>query len=211
MPRKKGDVALNMEEIEKAKALSALGRSFRAIAAELHKSPHTVKKVLTGSAQVVEEVKARKADLAELFEERSRQTLDAVTPGDIEKASLLQKATSSAIFLDKARLLKGESTLNVSVDVLLGIAKELRREERAADELLAEKPERVPVLPAPVVVERVLPAPVAEPKPAPQPAKQEPVAAMRVKYTEVLAGKHPDHCPPENPLLRGLRMPGSRE
>lgn len=44
----------------------------------------------------------------------SNTILDSITTTDIEKASLLQKVTSSSILIDKRRLLDGESTQNVN-------------------------------------------------------------------------------------------------
>jgi len=44
----------------------------------------------------------------------SNTILDSISKSDIEKASLLQKVTSSSILIDKRRLLDGESTQNVS-------------------------------------------------------------------------------------------------
>jgi len=198
--RRKGSLSLTVEEIERAKSLSALGRSFRAIGRELGRSAHTVKKALTGSAQVVEEVKARKADLADLFEQRSRETLDAVTKSDVEKASLLQKATSAAIFLDKSRLLRGESTVNLSVDVLLSIARQLRDEsdrEDAEDDhtrtitlptVQAELPEHADTCP---ILESV---PVKAQESVPTPT-------VRVRYYAPNPIEKPDNT---NPLEHGL-------
>lgn len=44
----------------------------------------------------------------------SNTILDSITKADIDKASLLQKVTSSSILIDKRRLLDGESTQNVN-------------------------------------------------------------------------------------------------
>ena len=49
MTKTKGALPLTVPEIEKAKALFALGRSYRSIAAELHRSAHAIKRALTRS------------------------------------------------------------------------------------------------------------------------------------------------------------------
>ena len=59
----------------------------------------------------------------------SNTILDSINQNDINKASLLQKVTSSSILIDKRRLLDGESTQNVnhlaSLDQLSSIASQL--------------------------------------------------------------------------------------
>jgi hypothetical protein len=203
MPRKKGDLPLNVEEVERAKSLSALGRSYRAIGRELGRSAHTIKKALTSSAEIVGQVAELKANLADLYESLTLQTLQSIGLDTIKDASLLQRATSAGIFTDKFRLLRGESTTIVGVDVLLSIAGELRRQERIDD--------YAPTITLPPVpqAERILPAPAAEPIPAPAPIPVQSKAELhppltKIRFTPVLPGKHPDHCPPENELVRGL-------
>ena len=208
MPRKKGDLPLNVEETEKVKSLAALGYSTRHIGREVSRSPHTVAKLLK-TPTVAAEVVVKRLELSDLYEKLSRDTLESITKETIEDASLLQRATSAGIFTDKSRLLKGESTINVGVDVLLSIAAQFRRESAVEDESLAEEPQRVALLPAPAVepIATPIPRPAISEKralPAPVQSKTElRPPAPSVKYTPVIPGQHPDHCPPENPLMRG--------
>jgi IS30 family transposase len=118
MGNSKGAKALIVGELEKAKALSALGHSCRAIGKELGRSDKTIKKALTRSPEVIQEVKDIKAELAERYQAEARRILDSINDKDIEKASLQNKAVSSGILLDKALLLKGEAT-SINVSVLL--------------------------------------------------------------------------------------------
>lgn len=105
-----------MAELEKAKALSALGHSYRAIGTELGRCDKTIKKALTRSPEVIAEVADKKTELAERYQAEARRILDSISKQDIEKVSLQSKAASSGTFLDKALLLRGEApTLNVSV------------------------------------------------------------------------------------------------
>lgn len=61
----------------------------------------------------------------------SNLILDSINQNDLNKASLLQKVTSSSILIDKRRLLDGESTQNVnhlaSLDNLSNMAQDIAR------------------------------------------------------------------------------------
>lgn len=173
-----------------------MGYSIRRIARELNHSPHTIKRLL-GVPAIAAEVSTKKLELSDLYEKRAYEVVEAVTTEDISKASLQQKAVSSGIFLDKARLMRGESTENINVAVLMDVISLIKQQD--------EQQSCPPV--------RTLPAPTAEPIPAPQqaktrdpaPAPQEPTFT-RVRYVSVLPGVHEDHLPPENPLTTGLRI-----
>jgi hypothetical protein len=205
--RKVGDMPLTLPEIERAKALSALGKSYRAIGAELHRSDHSIKRVLTCSPEVVAEVLAIKRNLADSFEGLAERMVSSITDADILKLDAYKRTLSGAIATDKAQLLKGLPTGIIGVEVLLDVAAMIRRERDQAD---ADEQRDCPparLLPAPIAAS--LPAPTPAPvraatRPTPQTAPvQEPI---RVKYTSVLPGVHPDHLPPENPLTVGLRI-----
>jgi len=53
----KGAKPLRVAELEKAKALSALGHSYRAIGTNLGRCDKTIKKALTRSPEVIQEVR----------------------------------------------------------------------------------------------------------------------------------------------------------
>jgi hypothetical protein len=208
--RIKGSTLLTTEEVERAKNFSAMGYSIRRIARELGRSFGAVRRVLTSSAQVVGEVQTMKRNLADSFEGLAERMVDSITGEEIKKLDAYKRTLSAAISVDKFKLLRNEPTAILGVEMLLQIAGELRREERAEDENWQS------TLPVSAVVERALPAPVAEqPIPAPAPVQRKaesPTPApqeqpiTRVRYVPVSATPHPDHCEPENPLTTGLRV-----
>lgn len=192
--RVKGSTSLTVEEIAKAKSLSALGYSYRRVARELGRNPRTIKRVLT-QPEVIAEVKELKTDLADLYEKLTLQTLESIGMDTIEEASLLQRATTAGIFTDKFRLLRGESTANLNVELLLQIAGTLRQED---DNYVPRPAQHTLTLPPVPQTE-----PASDPIPAPQPAKIQQPTVAHVRYTPVPANPHPDHCP-ESVLLHGL-------
>src|ERR1039458_3013481 len=109
MTKTKGAVALTVPEIEQAKALFALGRSYRFIAAELGRSDHAIKNALTKSPEVIAEVQAMKRNLADSFEGLAERMVDSITDEDIAKINAYQRTVSGAIAVDKMKLLRGEA------------------------------------------------------------------------------------------------------
>jgi hypothetical protein len=138
--RLKGSLSLTVEEVAKAKSFSALGYSCRHIARELGRSPHTVARLLK-TPEVIAEVSTQKLELADLFEKLTRETLESITTSDIEEASLLQRVTSAGIMVDKTRLLRGESTSNIDVHLLLDIASMIRGDRQ---DLPRQQPRQLP-------------------------------------------------------------------
>lgn len=103
-----------VDKIEKRQivTLAATGKSKLAIAKAMGRDPKTIRNVLKNPDMMI--VKADiEAKLACKFEELTSAILDSVTEDDLEKASLQQKAISAATMLDKARLIRGQSTQNV--------------------------------------------------------------------------------------------------
>jgi hypothetical protein len=197
--RRKGSLSLTVEEVEQAKALSALGRSYRAIGRELHRSAHTIKRALTSSGEVVAEVQTMKRNLADSFQGLAERMIDSITDEEIKELDAYKRTLSGAIAVDKSQVLRGQPSTIVGIEVLLDIAGAIRRQERQADE-------EAHTLPAPSVVQRVLPAPTAEPIPAPVPAQSKtelhpPTPSVRVKYyTPTPVEDSQD----ESPLTHGL-------
>ncbi len=145
--RLKGSLSLTVEEVAKAKSFAALGYSCRHIARELQRSPHTVARLLK-TPEVIAEVATQKMELADLYEKLCRDTLESITTKTIQDASLQQRAVSAGIFTDKSRLLRGESTSNLDVHLLLEIAALVRGDRD--DKPQFEKGQRQPALPAPL-------------------------------------------------------------
>lgn len=123
MSRVKGSVCLTAVELGKAKVLRGMGHSFRAIAKQLGKSDHTIKKALA-APEIVAEVEIIKKDLGTVFEELAHRMIESITDQDITKLNAYQRTVSGAIATDKAQLLKGEPTMNVGL--LLEVASIIR-------------------------------------------------------------------------------------
>ena len=143
--RKKGDLPLTTEEIERAKVYVAQGYSFRRTARELKRSDHSIKKALTASPEVIAEVKAIKAELVDIFDDVALRMVGSITDDDIKKLNAYQRTVSGAIAVDKSRLLKGESTSNISVNVLLNVLDAIRqRRDHTSTDSLPALPENLP-------------------------------------------------------------------
>jgi len=143
--RKKGDLPLTTEEIERAKVYVAQGYSFRRTARELKRSDHSIKKALTAFPEVIAEVKAIKAELVDIFDDVALRMVGSITDDDIKKLNAYQRTVSGAIAVDKSRLLKGESTSNISVNVLLNVLDAIRqRRDHTSTDSLPALPENLP-------------------------------------------------------------------
>lgn len=100
-----------------ALALRSRGYTYRAIGQALNLGLATVYDWCNdpeenGLADLAEQVRRGLADRAYL---QANMILSRVSDKDIDSANLQQKAVSFSIFVDKARLLGGESTQNLSV------------------------------------------------------------------------------------------------
>lgn len=112
MPNKKE--GLTLEEKGKIEVMVAEGRSYHAIGQILDRSPHTIKKhACEPTAQ--RNINEIREELAAFFEDLARRMLVSITDEDIKKLSAYQRTVSSAIATDKARLLQGQSTENISM------------------------------------------------------------------------------------------------
>ena len=130
MSNTKGAKPLTVAELEKAKALSALGHSYRAIGMQLGRSDKTIKKALTRTPEVIREVGEIKAQLAGSFGDLARRMITSITDADIGKLDAYRRTLSGAVATDKALLLRGEAT-SIDVHVLLDAvqaAREIRRQ-----------------------------------------------------------------------------------
>ncbi len=108
---------LNFDEIETVKILRADGMTYHAISLEIGRDPKTVKKACL-EPKTAEEIKEIKAELASEYEDLARRLLTSITDNDIEKINCYQRVISSGIATDKMRLLRNESTENISIDAV---------------------------------------------------------------------------------------------
>jgi hypothetical protein len=125
-----GAKPLRVDELERAKALSALGHSYRAIGMELGRSDKTIKKALTRSPEVIQDVKDIKVRLADSFEGLAGRMVTSITDHDILKLDAYRRTLSAAVATDKMLLSRGEAT-SIDVHVLLDAVQAVREMRRS--------------------------------------------------------------------------------
>ncbi len=133
MGNSKGAKPLTVAELEKAKALSALGKSYRQIGLELNRSDKTIKKALTKTPEVIAEIRELKQEIAGLYGDLAQRILSSITDENIREAKLRDKVISAGVCTDKERLIKGQSTENISVNARI----------QALDRSIAESDQRI--------------------------------------------------------------------
>lgn len=106
MANTKGAKALTTNELEKAKVLSASGMSFRQIGRELGRSDKTVKKALTKTPEIIQEVQEIKEQLAGMFEDIAKRMIASIKEADITKLDAYRRTLSAGIATDKAAALR---------------------------------------------------------------------------------------------------------
>ena len=97
-------------------ALRAMGHSYRTIAKHIGSDKSTVHMWVNDIKEnnPLNDVAGRiKKQLASKQYMLSNGILSSITDEDIQKASLMQKITSSSILIDKARLIEGEATESI--------------------------------------------------------------------------------------------------
>lgn len=115
---------LNFDEIEKLKLLRANGLTFHAISLRINRNPKTVKKACL-DPQIASDIAEIQEELDGAYEGLSRRMIESITDEDILALSAYQRCISAGICTDKMRLLRNESTSNISIDVI-----GTRREDR---------------------------------------------------------------------------------
>ena len=122
------------EERARIASMAAAGLSQNKIAGAIGRSRHMVKNTLAEpeTKRVVEE---EKAELSVLYKDKARAVLMSIDDETIAKGNLLQKATSSAILLDKSLLLTGDGPPIFNIAILMDVVEALR--DRKADQQAA--------------------------------------------------------------------------
>lgn len=144
MPR---GVPFDQEQLGQIKVGRALGKTNAAIARDLGVTKEGVRKAAVRHSREIAELQATKnKELADLYESKARATAEAITPEKIDKAGLRDLAITSGVMLDKSRLLRGESQINVSVTPLATKA-ELESEIAACLRWYAERGLEPPTVP----------------------------------------------------------------
>ena len=122
---------LTTEERERIKVLLAEGLSYSAVGRALGRDHKTIAKVAT-EPDVALAVLDKKRELADEYEELARRMLTSIKNDDIERISAYQRTLSAAVSTDKMRLLRDQSTENVSV--LAALIQEVKKHRKAMEE-----------------------------------------------------------------------------
>ncbi len=122
---------LTTEERERIKILLAEGLSYSAIGRTLGRDHKTIAKVATEPNMALE-VLDKKKELADEYEELARRMLTSIKDDDIERISAYQRTLSAAVSTDKMRLLRDQSTENISV--LAALIQEAKMYRKAMEE-----------------------------------------------------------------------------
>jgi hypothetical protein len=132
---------LNFDEIEQVKILRANGLTYNAISLKINRNPKTVKKACL-VPEIAEEIREMQEELADSYEGLSRRMIDSISDEDIEKLNAYQRTISSGICTDKMRLLRNESTSNISIAAIDANIEETERQikevEARIDKLTGE-------------------------------------------------------------------------
>lgn len=105
---------VDAKEKQTIATLAAAGKSQRAIGRATGRDNKTIAKVLKEPGVIVDKAKIEER-LANKFESLAESILDSVSEDDLLKASLQQKSISAATMVDKARLIRGQSNMNIAV------------------------------------------------------------------------------------------------
>lgn len=116
MPRTRNSTPLSIQEKEKINALSVSGKTPHAVAKEINRSPHTIRRYLL-CPETQEHIQVIKQELSNIYEELARRMIASITDEDIQKINAYQRTVSAGISTDKMRLLRDESTANISIKV----------------------------------------------------------------------------------------------
>jgi hypothetical protein len=119
---------LCFQEIEQIKILRASGLSFHAISQEIQRDPKTIKKTCL-DPMVASGIKEIQEELADAYEGLARRMIDSIAEEDIQKINAYQRTIASGICTDKMRLLRNESTENISMQTLYADLEDLEERE----------------------------------------------------------------------------------
>ena len=124
-PKGKPKFPPTTEEKAKIATMAAGGLSQQTISKTIGRSRHMVKNVLE-EPEMKLSVQDEKAELSALYKDKARDVLLSIDADTIAKGNLLQKATSSAILLDKSLLLSGDAFPVVNLQILMQVVDAIR-------------------------------------------------------------------------------------
>lgn len=105
---------LTVKEEQQIKALLATGKTCHAVAIEIGRDPKTIKKYAI-QPETAKEIRELKEELSDMFEGIAKRMILSITDEDILKINSYQRTVSAGISVDKMRLLRNQSTENISV------------------------------------------------------------------------------------------------
>jgi hypothetical protein len=121
---KKPPKPLDLYEIEQIKVLKASGLSYNAVAKKVGRDHKTIKRCCMNPRNA-EEIKTIQRELAGYFEDLTVRFITSISDEDIKKLNGYQRVIAAGIAVDKFRLLRNESTENISINAIHS-----RREDR---------------------------------------------------------------------------------
>ena len=127
----KGKYPPSTEEKAKIATMAAAGLSQNKIAKTVGRSRHLVKNALA-EPEMKLSVQDEKAELSALYKDKAREVLLSIDAETIAKGNLLQKATSTAILLDKSLILSGDALPIVNIQVLMQVVDAIRSRPQGA-------------------------------------------------------------------------------
>jgi hypothetical protein len=115
---KKPPGPLTLEEKKQIELLVANGGTHHAVALKIGRDRKTVKAYAT-SPEAAEAIQELRGELADMYEGLARRMLDSITDEDIRKLDAYRRTVAAGISTDKVRLLRGQSTMNISAFELI--------------------------------------------------------------------------------------------
>jgi len=112
---RKGSKTATVKELQTAKALYAIGKTYNQVGKELKRDPKTIKKWLS-EPETAKEVAALKVEVADLYDDLGQRILQSITDEDIKAVKLKDRVVSAGICTDKSRLLRDLSTQNIAIE-----------------------------------------------------------------------------------------------
>lgn len=119
--------------IEKLILLRQKKLSYRAIAKLMDCDVANVYNRLKPHLDELEMSTVYRDNKADIFEFNQRKIVKAINDNDIKNASLLQKTTAIGILEDKIRLVRGESTANVSISSIVEMVNKDNMKKQSKD------------------------------------------------------------------------------
>mgnify|MGYP003985447871 CR=1 FL=1 len=128
---------LAYKEIQTLQILRASGLTYNAIAEQINRSPKTVKKA-TLDPMIASGIKEIQEELSDAYEGLARRMIDSISDEDILKINAYQRCISSGVATDKMRLLRNESTENISMQTISATAENLKSRREALEKRIKQ-------------------------------------------------------------------------